>query len=183
MVQHFDPALFDGVVLDEASILKQSDGKTRTMLIEHFATVPYRLACTATPAPNDPEELTNQAEFLGLMTRANMLAAYFVHDDDGLAAEGPRRGPMFRWMASWAVALRRPSDLGYPDERLRPARARDHAAPPARRPRGRGPVVRHRPRRGRRPGAVRSDTLTAACERAAELVAPSPTSRGCCGAG
>lgn len=116
MVQKFDPARLDAVVLDEASILKQSDGKTRTMLIRHFAGVPYRLACTATPAPNDPEELTSQAEFLGHMSRTHMLAAYFVHDDEGWRLKGHARRPMLRWMASWALALRRPSDLGHPDD-------------------------------------------------------------------
>jgi Helicase conserved C-terminal domain/SNF2-related domain len=115
MVSNFDPSGLSAVVLDEASILKQSDGKTRTLLINHFADVPNRLACTATPAPNDPEELTNQAEFLGRMTRQNMLAAYFVHDSDGWRLKGHARGPMMRWMADWAVALRKPSDLGYPD--------------------------------------------------------------------
>lgn len=116
MVDKFDPSNLDAVVLDEASILKQSDGKTRTRLIRHFAEVPARLACTATPAPNDPEELTNQAEFLGVMPRVEMLAAYFVHDDEGWRVKGHARLPMMRWMVSWAIALRRPSDLGYPDE-------------------------------------------------------------------
>lgn len=115
MVQRFPAELFNAVVLDEASILKQSDGKTRTMLIRHFGSVPHRLTCTATPAPNDPEELTNQAEFLGRMTRVNMLAAYFVHDQDGWRLKGHARAPMMRWMAEWAIALRRPSDLDYPD--------------------------------------------------------------------
>ena len=115
MVTHFDSAMLDAVVLDEASILKQSDGKTRTMLIQHFARTPYRLACTATPAPNDPEELTNQAEFLGHMSRTHMLAAYFVHDQDGWRLKGHAQRPMMKWMASWAVALRKPSDLGYDD--------------------------------------------------------------------
>ena len=115
MVQHFDPTMFRAVVLDEASILKQSDGKTRTMLIRHFEPVPFRLACTATPAPNDPEELTNQAEFLGHMSRTHMLAAYFIHDDQGWRLKGHARKPMMQWMATWAVALRKPSDLGYPD--------------------------------------------------------------------
>lgn len=115
MVEHFDPATFGAVVLDEASILKQSDGKTRTRLIRHFADVPYRLACTATPAPNDVEELTNQAEFLGVSTRVNMLSAYFVHDSDGWRLKGHAHVPMFRWMTSWAVALRKPSDIGYDD--------------------------------------------------------------------
>lgn len=116
MVGHFDPATLTAVVLDEASILKQSDGKTRTMLIDTFAAVPYRLACTATPAPNDPEELTNQAEFLGHMSRTHMLAAYFIHDDVGWRLKGHARAPMMKWMATWAVALRKPSDMGYPDD-------------------------------------------------------------------
>jgi hypothetical protein len=116
MATHFDPDGLDAVVLDEASILKQSAGKTRTALIEHFATVPRRLACTATPAPNDIEELTSQAEFLGVMPRTEMLASYFVHDQDGWRLKGHARRPMFRWMASWAVAIRRPSDLGYTDD-------------------------------------------------------------------
>ena len=115
MVDHFDPTELRGVVLDEASILKQSDGKTRTKLIRHFEAVPFRLACTATPAPNDPEELTNQAEFLGHMSRTHMLAAYFIHDDDGWRLKGHARGPMMRWMATWALAIRRPSDMGYED--------------------------------------------------------------------
>lgn len=115
MVQHFDPTTLDSVVLDEASILKDSDGKTRAMLIRHFADVPHRLACTATPAPNDPEELTNQAEFLGHMTRSHMLATYFVHDQDGWRLKGHARRPMLQWMSSWAVAVRKPSDIGGDD--------------------------------------------------------------------
>jgi hypothetical protein len=116
MADRFDPSAIDAVVLDEASILKQSDGKTRTKLIKHFAGTPARLACTATPAPNDPEELTNQAEFLGVMPRTEMLAAYFVHDDTGWRVKGHAREAMYRWMTSWAVALRRPSDIGYSDD-------------------------------------------------------------------
>lgn len=116
MVTRFDPDWFTAVVLDEASILKSSDGKMRNTLIRHFSGVPYRLACTATPAPNDPEELTNQAEFLGHMSRTHMLAAYFVHDDEGWRLKGHARRPMMRWMATWALAIRCPSDLGYPDD-------------------------------------------------------------------
>lgn len=115
MIARFDPTTIDAVVLDEASILKQSDGKTRTKLITHFAPTRARLACTATPAPNDPEELTSQAEFLGVMPRTEMLAAYFIHDDSGWRLKGHAATPMYRWMTSWAVALRRPSDIGYPD--------------------------------------------------------------------
>lgn len=107
---------FDAVALDESSILKQSTGATRTMLIEHFRDVPARLACSATPAPNDPEELTNQAEFLGRMARNHMLAAYFVHDQDGWRLKGHAMRPMIEWMTTWAVAIRRPSDIGGDDE-------------------------------------------------------------------
>ena len=84
--------------------------------LDAFSRTPYRLCATATPAPNDPEELTNQAEFLGHMTRTNMLAAYFVHDDEGWRLKGHARRPMMRWMSTWAMAIRRPSDLGYPDD-------------------------------------------------------------------
>jgi hypothetical protein len=114
-----DANMIDAVALDESSILKQSDGKTRTMLIEHFAAVPARLACSATPAPNDPEELTNQAEFLGRMARSHMLAAYFVHDQinaGGYRLKGHALDPMIEWMSSWAVAIRRPSDIGGSDK-------------------------------------------------------------------
>lgn len=115
-IEGFPPAAFDAVVLDESSILKQSTGKTRTMLIEWAAGIPHRLACSATPAPNDPEELTNQAEWLGRMSRTHMLAAYFVHDQDGWREKGHAKEPMYRWMAQWAVAIRRPSDIGGNDD-------------------------------------------------------------------
>lgn len=116
MVPKIDPSLFDAIALDEASILKQSDGKTRKMLIEHFQTVQYRSTWTATPGPNDPEELTNQSEFLGHMTRTNMLASYFVHDADGWRLKGHAIGPMIKWMCTWAMAVKKPSDLGDSDE-------------------------------------------------------------------
>lgn len=114
-LHNFSPELFDAVVLDESSILKQSDGKTRTMLIDWASDIPHRLACSATPAPNDPEELTNQAEWLGRMSRTHMLAAYFIHDQDGWRLKGHARRPMMEWMAQWAVALTRPSDVGGDD--------------------------------------------------------------------
>lgn len=174
MIDRFDAALFAAVVLDEASILKQSNGKTRTKLIEHFRAVPYRLTCTATPAPNDPEELTNQAEFLGHMTRVHMLAAYFIHDDAGWRLKGHARHPMMRWMATWAVALRKPSDLGYSDEgyELPGLEIVSHLLPVPIEAEGQlfasdlGGVG------GR--ARIRRETLTARCERAADLVAKEP---------
>lgn len=115
MVEHFDSAMFGAVVLDESSILKNVDGTTRARLTKAFALTPFRLCCTATPAPNDVAELCNHAEFLGILPRNEMLAAFFVHDEIGWRIKGHAAGPMHEWMAHWAVALRRPSDLGYPD--------------------------------------------------------------------
>ncbi len=111
----FDPADYAGVVLDESSILKAFDGKTRGRLIEAFERTPYRLCCTATPSPNDIAELANHAEFLGLMSRAEFLATWFVHDETGWRMKGHAVEPFYRWLASWAVALRTPADLGYDD--------------------------------------------------------------------
>lgn len=111
-----DPARYQGVVLDESSILKSLDGKTRSRLIAMFQATPYRLCCTATPAPNDIAELANHAEFLGVMTRAEMLATFFVHDEDGWRLKGHAHERFYRWLASWGIFLRRPSDLGFSDE-------------------------------------------------------------------
>ena len=174
MVQHFDPQDFTAVVLDEASILKQSDGKTRTMLIRHFEPVPYRLACTATPAPNDPEELTNQAEFLGHMSRVHMLAAYFVHDDKGWRLKGHARAPMMRWMSTWAIALRRPSDMGYDDTGyiLPGLEVKSHLVDVEIEAEGQLFATDLGGVGGR--AKVRRETLTARCEKAAELVAAEP---------
>jgi hypothetical protein len=116
MLDHFNPAAFDAVVLDESGILKSYSGAIRTALIEAFAETPLRLCCTATPAPNDTAELANHAEFLGLLTRPEMLATFFVHDEDGWRLKGHARQPFYRWLASWAMSLRRPSDLGYADD-------------------------------------------------------------------
>lgn len=116
MVPKIRGSQWDAVALDESSILKQSDGKTRNMLIEAFAETPFRSAWSATPAPNDPAELTSQAEFLGHSTRDNMLAAYFIHDSDGWRLKGHALDPMVAWMTSWAIAIKRPSDLGCEDD-------------------------------------------------------------------
>ena len=109
-----------GLVLDESSILKSQDGKTRTKIIEQSQSVPYRLSCTATPSPNDFDELGNQCEFLGVMTRNEMLATYFVNDtgDTGTwKLKGWGASRFWEWMGSWAVVLRSPSDLGFDGSR------------------------------------------------------------------
>jgi len=115
MLQHFDPSRFCGLVVDESSILKAYDGATRTAIVEFAQRIPYRLACTATPAPNDHMELGNHSEFLGVMSRAEMLATFFVHDGGETQAwrlKGHARRDFWRWLASWAVMLRTPADVG-----------------------------------------------------------------------
>ena len=118
-LDHFpDPSMYGGVVLDESSILKGFDGKTRKALTEWALAIPFRLACTATPAPNDYMELGNHAEFLGVMTCTEMLSMFFVHDGGETSKWRLKRHgqeAFWRWVASWAVAIRRPSDLGFED--------------------------------------------------------------------
>ncbi len=171
MVERFDPALLDAVVLDESSVLKDVTTKTRDLLIRHFAPVSRRLACSATPAPNDVAELANHAEFLGASSRREMLATYFVHDQDGWRPKGHARGPMFRWMSSWAVALRRPSDIGYPDDGylLPELRIEPHLLPVDVQVDGQLFATDLGGVGGR--AKVRRDTLEARCQRAADLVA------------
>jgi len=120
-----------GIVLDESSILKSHNGKTRTAIIESCQSVPYRLSCTATPSPNDFEELGNQCEFLGVMTRTEMLATYFVNDtgDTGTwRLKGWGASKFWEWMGSWCVVLRNPSDLGFDGSRyeLPPLQYHEH---------------------------------------------------------
>lgn len=119
MATNFDADTFDAVVLDESSILKNHTGSTRNALVQQWANTKYRLCCTATPAPNDVTELTNHAEFLGIMPRNEMLAAYFVHDQDGWRLKGHAVEPMHQWMANWATAVRMPSDVGGDDHGYR----------------------------------------------------------------
>ena len=107
---------FDGIVLDESSILKSFTGKIRNQIIDNFRNVSFKLACTATPAPNDYMELGNHAEFLGVMTRSEMLAMYFVHDGGETSKwrlKGHAEDVFWQWMGSWCVFMSNPVDLGY----------------------------------------------------------------------
>lgn len=120
-LENFDPSAFHGIVLDESSILKNYTGKFRNYIIEQWGRVPFRLAATATPAPNDYMELGNHAEFLGTMTRTEMLAHFFVHDGGETQQwrlKGHAESEFWKWLASWAVMIRKPSDLGYDDGRF-----------------------------------------------------------------
>jgi superfamily II DNA or RNA helicase len=117
-LHRFNVIKFGGVVLDESSILKAYDGATRELIITSFERTPYKLACTATPAPNDFMELGNHAEFLGVMSRTEMLTTFFVHDGGETSKWRLKRHAQkdfWRWLCSWAVNIRKPSDLGYDD--------------------------------------------------------------------
>jgi DNA modification methylase len=136
MVSHFDPAAFGAVVLDESSILKALSGHVRRLVTTMFSATPYRLCCTATPAPNDHVELGTHAEFLGVCTEAEMRSMFFINankehtlfvGDVAYRKKGSNKNgqewrlkhsaevPFFHWLASWAVSLTTPSDLGYDD--------------------------------------------------------------------
>lgn len=123
-----------GLVLDESSCIKHHDAKTLGQLLEFGARIPFRLAATATPAPNDYTELGTHAEFLGICTRAEMLSEYFCHDGGETQVwrlKGHARAAFWRWVASWGALMRRPSDLGYDDGgyALPPLHAHHHIAP------------------------------------------------------
>jgi len=131
MMDRFSPDDFAGIVLDESSILKSIGGKTKTAIIERFGTMPYRLACTATPAPNDFMELGNHSSFLGVLSHSEMLATFFVHDGGSTQdwrLKGHAASDFWQWLCSWSVMIRKPSDLGYDDGRFVLPELRTHAA-------------------------------------------------------
>lgn len=119
MLAAFDPTAFGGVVLDESSILKSFQGSTKRALVDAFASTPYRLACTATPAPNDHMELLNHAEFLGVIRANEALSRWFVNDTSTASQSWRLKGhaetDFWSWVASWARCIGKPSDLGYDD--------------------------------------------------------------------
>lgn len=116
MLQHFDAKQFVGIVLDESSIIKHKEGKFRQMIQELFEDTPYKLCCTATPAPNDFMELGTHAQFLGVMKQTEMLATFFVHDGGETQNWRLKRHAekkFFEWVAGWACCFNRPQDIGY----------------------------------------------------------------------
>lgn len=124
-LHHYDASKFSGIVLDESSILKNFDGATRKQLQEFAASIPFRLCCSATPAPNDLIELTNHSEFLGVMSGKEIIALFFTQDGNTThhwRLKGHAKRDFWRWLATWSVAIRKPSDLGFDD--------RDFVLPP-----------------------------------------------------
>ncbi len=122
MMSAFDSGNFVGIVLDESSILKSFTGKIRNSIIEGFQNTAFRLACTATPAPNDHTELGNHSEFLGIKSRTEMLAEYFVHDLQKTQDWRLKRhatDTFWKWIATWAAIIKDPSDLGYDSSKFK----------------------------------------------------------------
>lgn len=115
-IEHFDLTKYKGVVLDESSILKNHSGHFRTKLITECKKIPFRLAATATPSPNDYMELGNHSEFCGIMSYTDMLSTFFVHDaakTQDWRLKGHAESEFWKWMASWSVMYQSPADLGY----------------------------------------------------------------------
>ena len=175
----FDPSEFCGIVIDESSILKSFTGVFRNEVIDAFGTIPYKLACTATPAPNDYMELGNHAEFLGVMTRSEMLSTFFINDSGDTGKwrlKGHVKKNLFwQWLSSWSVMLSKPSELGYDDDGFILPQLHYHEmlleTPPGARRKGRGllpifDVVQGMDERRE----VRRDTTEVRCTKAAELI-------------
>jgi DNA modification methylase len=115
-LDNIDCSAFGGVVLDESSILKNFEGSIKKQIIDSFAKTPYKLACTATPSPNDPMELGNHSEFLDVMSRTEMLAMYFVHDGGETAKwrlKGHAIESFYHFVGTWAIMLNKPHDIGF----------------------------------------------------------------------
>ena len=163
----FEGAEFSGVVLDESSILKSFTGKVRNQIIDFFSNTPFRLACTATPAPNDYMELGNHAEFLGIMSYTEMLAMFFFHDGGETSKwrlKGHAEDVFWEWMGSWAVVMESPHDLGYEIDGYDLPELRIHEIVAD----GDEPITESMTLTQRR--QARRDTLTERCETAASLV-------------
>ena len=119
MLQHFNPNEFVCVVLDESSILKATLGKMSNDIIEIFRFTKYKLACTATPSPNDYTEFGNHSEFLNVMSRTEMLATFFINDAKESQWRMKRHAEckFWEWLATWAMVVKNPADIGYFDDR------------------------------------------------------------------
>jgi hypothetical protein len=181
MAEHFRGEDFAGIVLDESSILKSFTGATRNLLIEMFARTPFRLACTATPAPNDFTELGNHSEFLGTLSRVEMLSEFFVHDG-GTTQDWRLKGHAVRafweWVASWGAVVRTPAALGYDDSayQLEPIEIVDHILPVDHADaHAMGSLFVEDARNLNDQRAVRRATMERRCTLIADLVAAEPT--------
>lgn len=125
-LHHFDPNDFEAVVLDESSILKNFEGAIKNQINAFIKRVNYRLLCTATPSPNDFIELGTSSEALGYMGYTDMLGKFFTNNEDTIKPQnigtkwilkGHARNAFFDWVSSWSISVRKPSDIGFSDDR------------------------------------------------------------------
>ena len=170
----FNPNDFIGIVLDESGILKNFTGKIRNDIIQQYGQIKYRLACTATPAPNDYTELGNHAEFLGIMSRSEMLATFFINDtkDTGnWRLKGHVKNNVFwKWLSSWSIMITKPSDIGFSDDKyiLPEIEYHEHIIKSKAKPINGFFIEKAKTLNERR--KVRKETIDIRCKKAAELV-------------
>ena len=115
-LKNIDVSIYGGIVLDESSILKGRDGKLSSLIISKFRNFKYKLACSATPSPNDHMELGQHSEFLNGMTYLEMLAMYFVHDGGETSKWRLRKhaeDDFWKYVSSWSMAIDKPDTLGF----------------------------------------------------------------------
>lgn len=192
-LHHFDKADFGGMVCDESSAIKSFDGVRRQLVTDFMRKMPYRLLCTATAAPNDYIELGTSSEALGYLGHMDMLSRFFTDKGSTFFAKGGGRGqrgafrlkghaaePFWRWVASWARATRRPSDLGFSDDgfELPPLEVRQHVVAARTQ---RDDTLFDLPAQGlREEREEQRRTIAERCEMAAELLVDAPSAVAWC---
>jgi len=176
-MEKYDPRDFSAVSCDESGVIKHYDTKTRCMVTDFMSGLDYRLLCTATPAPNDFMELGTSSEALGVMERGRMLGTFFTHcgkSTQQWELKGHAQRAYWRWVAGWARALRKPSDLGFSDGdyNLPPLMIEKYLVPSARKGKGFFNFAKSRDEQL----AERRDSIRSRCQKVAELV---PDDRPC----
>lgn len=192
-LHHFDPSDFGAAVCDESSAIKSFDSERRGLVTDFMRKLRYRLLCTATAAPNDYTELGTSSEALGYLGHMDMLARFFTNKQGnstgttryrgtqpGWRFKGHAEDDFWRWVASWARTLRRPSDAGYSDDgfELPPLKHREHMVEARRPPEDRLFDTLATNLQEEREELRR--TLTERCEKAAELLADADSAVAWC---
>jgi len=127
-LHYFDSKDFVGVILDESSILKNFDGRTKWAVTDFMKKIPYRFLSTATPAPNDYIEFGTSSEALGYFPYMDMLTKFFANNENNVRPQdiGTKwylkphaKNEFFSWLNQWSISIKKPSDLGFSDERYK----------------------------------------------------------------
>lgn len=184
-LHHFNSEDFEAVILDESSILKNFDGTIKSQISAFIRKVKYRFLSTATPSPNDFVELGNSSEALGFMGYTDMLTKFFANNKDTVSPAGigvewvlkvHAKESFWRWVASWSMSVRKPSDIGFDDSRyvLPALHVRDHLVKNETPPivDGQMSLFAVEARNAKELITERAATVLARCERAVELAQP-----------